>query len=343
MSLISMDRRNDKEIPWDLLIESFKGDLDNGSSSELNEWLKETNNQELYKELKVLWLNLIVSKLKSHGNGIEDRMWRKVEKRMRSDHIAPFGSFKTPFTFIAAAVLFVFGFGIALLLPRTEEKDTATDSEIFTQEQSYTSMIGKSKIKLPDGSSVWLNNGAELTYSENRSARIRQATLKGEALFDVNKNPDCPFVVNAQGIKVKVYGTKFNVECQDEDSEVKVALLNGSVEVNNGDKSVMIKPGEMAICSADAENIETKETDVDLETLWTNESLRIEQKSLKEVIRYLEIWYDVKITLSPDIPQNQAYTFTIKKESLGEILSLIARITPIHYEYVTEKSITIDQ
>src|SRR5262249_48356756 len=66
----------------------------------------------------------------------------------------------------------------------------APASEISTRYGS------KSKIQLPDGSSVWLNAGSTITYGKQYGNGLREVSLTGEAFFDVVRNPDVPFVIH---------------------------------------------------------------------------------------------------------------------------------------------------
>jgi len=82
---------------------------------------------------------------------------------------------------------------------------------------------------LEDGSSVDLNRGAEIAVdytADERSVKL----LRGEATFTVAKNPQRPFVVTAQGVRVRAVGTAFNVDLRA--SEVHVLVTQGSVQVS---------------------------------------------------------------------------------------------------------------
>ena len=68
------------------------------------------------------------------------------------------------------------------------------------------------ELTLADGTHVWLNARSELSYPTVFDAKKREVTLKGEAFFNVAKNPDKKFVVNAGRCELEVLGTQFNVE-----------------------------------------------------------------------------------------------------------------------------------
>src|SRR5688500_14994795 len=64
---------------------------------------------------------------------------------------------------------------------------------------------------LPDGSVVELNAGAELALEFNSALR-RVTLVRGEAHFQVTKNPERPFVVRAGNAEVRAVGTAFAVQ-----------------------------------------------------------------------------------------------------------------------------------
>ena len=108
----------------------------------------------------------------------------------------------------------------------------------------------KSRIFLPDGSSVTLNAESKISYPEKFSDSIRIVSLVGEAFFDVVKNDNKPFIVNSEDLSTTVLGTSFNVRAFDADPITLVALKVGKVKVeiiNNTEyaKAMFLDPGEV--------------------------------------------------------------------------------------------------
>lgn len=81
---------------------------------------------------------------------------------------------------------------------------------------------------LADGSVVELKDGAEIAL--NYTEAFRRVTLvRGEAHFQVAKNPQRPFVVLAGGVEVCAVGTAFSV--QRGETAVEVLVTEGRVAV----------------------------------------------------------------------------------------------------------------
>ena len=69
----------------------------------------------------------------------------------------------------------------------------------------------KTKIVLPDSSTVWLNANARLVYPRSFEDVNRKVSISGEAFFQVRKDKNHPFIVDIGELQVEVLGTSFNV------------------------------------------------------------------------------------------------------------------------------------
>lgn len=83
--------------------------------------------------------------------------------------------------------------------------------------------------KLPDGSIVELNTGADIAVQYEAATR-RVRLLKGEAHFRVERDATRPFIVEAGGVGVRAVGTSFTVQLQTE--QVEVIVTEGRVSVD---------------------------------------------------------------------------------------------------------------
>ena len=102
---------------------------------------------------------------------------------------------------IIAAVLLIGGGLFAYLHQSVETITVAAMNEV-------------KKVVLPDNSTVWLNKGATISYADNFEGDERKVNLQGEALFQVAKNAEKPFIVSSDGASAKVLGTTFNFKNQ---------------------------------------------------------------------------------------------------------------------------------
>jgi transmembrane sensor len=82
---------------------------------------------------------------------------------------------------------------------------------------------------LNDGTRVFLNTATHVVVKYDKSVR-RVELVAGEALFQVAKRPDWPFIVQAGGRQVKALGTSFVV--RRDAQQMAVTLVEGKVTVS---------------------------------------------------------------------------------------------------------------
>lgn len=142
---------------------------------------------------------------------------------------------------------------------------------------------------LSDGSLVWLNAGSSITYPVAFSAKVRKVSIIGEAYFEVKHDDTKPFIVSKGETSVTVLGTHFNVNAYNDESEIKVTLMEGSVKVNN----TILKPGQQAQVSSVIKVV--NDVDLDQVIAWKNGLFNFNKTELGEIMRQLEKWYDVEV------------------------------------------------
>jgi transmembrane sensor len=102
-----------------------------------------------------------------------------------------------------------------------------------SQGEKYVSGVGELRqVSLADGSSMTLNTDTEARVRFSNSAREIQLT-RGEAHFEVAKDPVRPFVVRSDGLTVTAIGTAFSVRADR--GRVDVTVTEGVVELVQAD------------------------------------------------------------------------------------------------------------
>ena len=69
------------------------------------------------------------------------------------------------------------------------------------------------RVTLSDGTRVWLNGESELRFPFGFTSGRREVHLRGEAFFEVAKDPQRPFVVTSDYYSATVLGTSFDAPC----------------------------------------------------------------------------------------------------------------------------------
>jgi transmembrane sensor len=126
----------------------------------------------------------------------------------------------------AAAVLALIAGALLWFVPRS---DLATE-------------VGEQRlVTLNDGTHVFLNTATRLTVKYDAGTRLVELKT-GEALFDVAKKPNWPFIVVAGNRKIRALGTSFVV--RRDETQTAVTLVEGTVTVTRDESAApaRVKP-----------------------------------------------------------------------------------------------------
>lgn len=149
--------------------------------------------------------------------------------------------------------------------------------------------------ELPDGSVVRLNAGAEILERFTPVER-RVVLTRGEAYFDVARNAERPFIVEARGAAVRAVGTAFNVDLRAE--TVDVLVTEGKVFVDPPDEphpaasrqAPLVVAGHKAVVPFEKPAagprvlvVVTTPTEVDAVLAWRERLLRLDGVTLTEL------------------------------------------------------------
>lgn len=340
-----------RNIPWDLIISKLKDELTASDEQLFEKWLSVAENKGLYEELQEVWKQV---RAKAVDYTVDtDSCWNELMRRIDGkEQTKPLNNTEEKNNkttdnkykailfmrkYVAAAcilaVLFAsasFYFGIKVGRPEVAQ-------------QTYTNWGGKSKIVLPDGTTTWVHSNTSLSYNTNFKVKERVVNVSGEAYFDVTHDKNNPFIVQMDGVKVVVHGTKFNVEAFPESDNIYVSLQKGSVSLETAKEQRMLCPGEIATYNKRDQGIQVEKGDVNLAVSWAKDLIIFQNKNLGEITQILSKWYNVKINLSPKVKDQFRYTFTLRHEPLEEILRIMSRIHPIEYSFDEENVVTIDK
>lgn len=153
---------------------------------------------------------------------------------------------------------------------------------------------GEYSLVLSDGSRIKLNSNTRLRYPLAFSDKKRLVYLKGEAFFEVKHSVSSPFIVSVDKMKVKVYGTRFNVN-SNLHSKVETVLVEGKVSMLLGKKEYTLKPSQLGSLNLKTSNVKIKKVDTDLYTSWVNNEFIFRDSRLEDILHTLSLWYDVNI------------------------------------------------
>lgn len=171
---------------------------------------------------------------------------------------------------------------------------------------------GECMIKLDDGTKVWVNAETKLKYPVVFVGDRREVVLEGEAFFDVAKN-EKPFIVKTSFGDVRVLGTAFGISAYASEPESYTTLVRGKVSVEReGIKPVVILPGEQVVTFKDGKMIK-QEVDVEEFVGWKDGIYVFKEKSLGEIMKTLERWYNISVDFQDKSLVDLPFTGNLKR------------------------------
>lgn len=200
----------------------------------------------------------------------------------------------------------------------------------------------RSYIMLSEGTRIWLNSGSKLIFPPVFKGKTREVYLEGEALFDVSKNKEKPFYVKTDAFKMKVYGTKFNIQAYRQDNDYNVVLIEGKVSMNSNkdavSKEIFLDPSQKAILSKGGDRFEVANVEnTEIYTAWVDGYLTFVNEDVPVLLKRVSRYYNV--TIETQLPENaeKIYGKLDLKDNLERVLDGIAFISGTKYEKKGDK------
>lgn len=119
----------------------------------------------------------------------------------------------------------------------------------------------------------------------------REVFLSGEAYFKVARNVRKPFIVHTGELNIQVLGTTFNVASYPDDAEIKVSLVEGSVNVyttSDAKKNILLSPDEQAVFNKDDKALFMRKIDASSQAAWTTGRLVFVNEKLFDILKSIE-------------------------------------------------------
>jgi transmembrane sensor len=371
-----------KDRIWTLVSRKLSGEATASELTELNDLIMTESNADLYLQAITEYWNIpaetdeefIEATYHLHLNRLKEKGF---DLEMDKDEVHPIYfdyPYEAPKKRISRPAL-VGGVLLSLLailffsLYNVEKPSVLDAADKIAQSEVSTKSGSRTKIQLPDGSSVWLNGSSKLVYdNRNFGETIREVTLTGEGYFDIIKNKEKPFIIHANKINIRVLGTAFNVKAYPGEKNTETSLVRGSIEVTMKDRKdkIMMKPNDKLIISnedivlgAGSKTAKknaaivkvpfismshltlARDESTIIETAWVENKLVFDNETFEEVALKMEKWYGVSILFADEKLKSQTLTGTFEKETVSEALSALQLSTPIFKYKISNQIISI--
>lgn len=298
------DRVAEEAAGWVARLQS--SDATERDRQEFQLWLKhDAAHRAAYDELKNLWADLKDVPIPS------DRLKKlRISRRATVRNIVAIG-------IIAALSVTLYRMGF-----------------VDRMRADYYTAIGEvSSITLADGSRVDLNTDSAIVVRYSQAER-RIQLLRGEAFFDVARNPERPFVVDDSSLKATALGTQYSVRTASGDSLGDVRVEQGRVEVTSSRDQVVLEAGGVASLTT-LGRLAVTTADVANETAWRGGKLVFSGQPLRDVLATLERYRHGRIVVLDSAAAEQRVSGIFDLNDTDQALRVLEENLPVSVTHLT--------
>lgn len=205
-------------------------------------------------------------------------------------------------------------------------------------------MAGEHKeLKLPDGSTVWINACSRINYPEKFNDTTRVIRLEGEAYFSIEKSKTKRFIVTTKEITVEVLGTQFNVKAYPNDLLVTTTLTSGKVTVVSPDEKYTLRPNQELVYNSIEKSATIQAVSSDA-VGWKEGVLIFNDMTVTEILKGLERQYGVKFSYAQNLQSNDKYSIKFtNSETIQQVMSVLQDVIGNFIYTIDNKTITIQK
>lgn len=220
-------------------------------------------------------------------------------------------------------------------LSYTETADRASSAE-----NKLTVPIGLDyKVALSDGTIVWLNSATTLGFPFSFTGNTREISINGEAYLQVAPDTRKPFIVHTPRGAVKVLGTAFNINTYDS-GVVRVALVEGAIQLKAGTEQVTIRPGTEAVYTDGVQHITVQEFDSEEVLSWRQGIHYFHNTTVQAICNVFPRWYGINIIIDDQRLSDNRFTGILNRnEPLENFLRTLKATTAVNNYYFDQEGV----
>ena len=312
----------------ELLHRLIAGTTTEEENRQLMEWFRQcASKEEFFMLFETAWKE----SPDEMPRDVQERMYRRLsreldEKKTKTILLRSRFSWKVWPQIAVACIIIVLG----LVNYRMNDKQKQLSTQNFTV---LAEKGQRAFITLPDSTKVWLNSDTKISYPADYGLKERNVTLVGEAYFEVAKNPDKRFIVEAKGMQVEALGTSFNVNAYQNDNKIIASLFSGSVRVSYDRHVAILKPHEsVKVDLLNRSFARYKDESMQNIALWRKNEITFDGESLEEITHIMSRLYNTTICIEDESLKKVCYIGTIRNNNLENFIDIINLTTPVVYE-----------
>lgn len=290
----------------DLVARQITGDITSVESAELNRLIEASKeNKEAYHDLTSKWEKSTNYQLAIQPN--TEKSWKEFVTKAEgktTQRIIPL--------FMRIAALIVVGLAVGYYY--------------FTPPSRIEIVSAKGQNKeviLPDGSKITLNQLSSLSYDSDFNEMDREVAFKGNAFFEIVKNPEKPFLILGEKINIQVLGTSFNVDAY-RDELVEVNVISGKVAMRekNEESEVILTAGMTG--SYSSQKLTASKSSGQNYNSWLSGKLVFTNTPLRDLVGDLKRHFGQEVALKNLKLGACRFTGSFQDPTLDEVLEVVS-------------------
>lgn len=204
----------------------------------------------------------------------------------------------------------------------------------------YYTVAGEVRsVRLEDGTRVDLNTDTAIAVRYS-SGRRDIRLLRGEAFFDVAKNPQRPFTVDDGALSARAVGTRYSVRKAEGTFRGDVQVEEGRVEVNTSRDRALVQPDQVATV-IDADKLAISHADVTSRTAWKEGKLVFSERPLKDVLATLARYRAGRIVLLDAAVGDLNVSGVFDTDNTDEALDALQASLPVSVTRLTDMLVLV--
>mgnify|MGYP000011705910 FL=1 len=310
---------------WLLVLdEKFTESETNRYPDELNDWLAQsTVHREVFEKMQSLW-----TASTTLSDDFVTQQLAELDAVTSNKTNSKYRSITSYLAIAASCLLFGFIFLVnqeSPLKTMSTVSPQASANDKVSNEFFHTTINEHRSFTLDDGSQIDLGANTQLAVRYSRASR-ELILYQGEALFNVSKDKQRPFVVRYQNSEVTALGTVFNVRANP--ASIRVDVLEGSVSVAQQD-AVTLTQGQAVEMTKAGKVTHTKAQGDSLTMSWQKGYLVYQNARLGDVLNDVARYSEVQVNLSDKKLTELTYNGTFLTTEIEGWLSSLEKIYPI--------------
>jgi transmembrane sensor len=197
------------------------------------------------------------------------------------------------------------------------------------------------KVQLPDGSRVTLNKNSSIIFPLPFDSAQRTVGLWGEAYFEVESNPDAPFVVQLiNKATVQAYGTAFTVSCHGKDSYT--TLLRGHVTITIDEQTKTLWEGEQVQTTEGKQEFKVMPVKPQSVPAWTRKNgFDLQNVGFNQMMLEIGRWFGYSVSFQGEMPEGNHSIKLNENASLDFLIETIEENDKVTIQKTTNNQLIV--